>query len=519
MSRWSGALALPTFALLVLLGTTSHALGQPGPKVKTQSGWVQGVRQGEVEAFKGLPFAAPPVGSLRWRPPQPAPPWEGVRPASEFGPMCMQKPDPVNSGSGPASEDCLTINVFRPPAAGKRLPVLVWIYGGGFWSGAGSGFGAHGEAFARKGLVLVTFNYRVGRLGFFAHPALTRAAGAEPVANYGLMDQIAALRWVQRNIGAFGGDPQHVTVFGESAGAMSVDALMASPEAHGLFQQAISQSDPGRYAPETLAQAEVEGARLAVSLGVTGSDVTALRAIPAEKLIDTPPFDNIAGQGPVIDGKIVRESVSSAFSAGRQAHIPYVNGSTEMEAPAMMLPKAILPRERLDAAARASLIAAYGSDATLKEHFFSDVIFSEPAQDLADLQAKVAPTYRYRFSVLSPSAWKSVTAPFHATDVPYVFDAPQLELWPVTPQDVTLADEINDYWVAFAKTGDPHPPGHPAWPRYDGRKIINFTNAGPIAEDDPWHARLKALQTLYAEGRPPMVWGAQDGAGKPTAAP
>ncbi|HEX4181973.1 MAG TPA: carboxylesterase family protein, partial [Caulobacteraceae bacterium] len=260
------------------LATTASRLSQLN-EVRTTSGLVVGGAADDVVAFKGIPYAAPPIGALRWRPPQPAAAWSGVRTADTYGPICMQKYDPKDNGvGGPAmSEDCLTLNVWRPfGEAGRLLPVMVWIHGGGFVNGSGTAALYDGSALARQGVVVVTLNYRLGRFGFFATPSLTREAGGEPVGNYGLLDQIAALRWVRNNIKGFGGDPDQVTIFGESAGGMSVNQLMVSPAARGLFKQAITESGVGREFsvrlhegnPMGVLSAEAAGAAFAKSLEV-----------------------------------------------------------------------------------------------------------------------------------------------------------------------------------------------------------------------------------------------------------
>jgi para-nitrobenzyl esterase len=495
------------FFLASFMGGQLLADEPSAPVVLTKNGPLEGVTADGLSIFKGIPYASPPVGALRWRPPQAMQSWQALRPAKDDGPSCAQTKNPLVPG--PTSEDCLYLNIFRPTGtSAKALPVMVWIYGGGFSAGSSASPKTDGSAFAHKGIIFVAFNYRVGRLGFFAHPALTRvAAGNEPVANYGLMDQIAALQWVHENIRAFGGDPERVTLFGESAGAMSIDALMVCASARGLFQQAISESDPARYSPAPLAVAEEAGRQIAIKLGVADDDVTKLRAIPAEQLAGTPPFDNIAGDAPILDGKIIAEPVAMAFAAGRQAHIPYLTGSNDLEIPSRSLPPSVPPRERIDPMTRADLESAYGSQETVKAHFWSDVIFSEPVRHLADLQAKVAPVYRYRFAVLPEVISKVLMGAPHASEVAFVFARPNMSPWPMTAGEAVIADQMNSYWVSFAKSGDPNTPGLLAWPRYHDQKILQFTHQGPGAATDPWRKRLDVLERLYTAGRPPMVWG------------
>ena len=329
----------------------SQALADP--TVATTSGPVVGESAHGVAAFKGVPFAAAPVGPLRWRAPQPPKAWTVPRDAKAYGPDCMQNPFPGDAaplGVTPA-EDCLYANVWTPEAALKgkaKLPVMVWIYGGGFVNGGSSPAVYSGDRFARDGVVLVSFNYRVGRFGFFAHPALTAAnADGGMLGNYGLMDQIAALKWVRDNIAAFGGDPGNVTVFGESAGGVSVHALLTAPQAKGLFHKAIIQSGGGRprllptlpmTAPEGQRSAEASGVAFAAKAGVSGTDAAALealRALPAETVVDglnmaTSNTPTWAG-GPMLDGKIMTREPLQAYKAGAWTKMPVMVGATSAD--------------------------------------------------------------------------------------------------------------------------------------------------------------------------------------------
>jgi para-nitrobenzyl esterase len=482
--------------LLLLLAATAACSRET---VRIETGVVKGVTAQGVTSFKGLAYAAPPVGPLRWRPPAPAAPWTGVRDASRYGAICMQIPSKDNGvGPGPASEDCLTLNLFRPAHAwGRRLPVMVWIHGGGLVNGSGTAALYDGSALARQGVVLVTFNYRLGRFGFFAHPALTAEAwgGGGDIANYGLMDQVAALKWVRRNIAAFGGDPGNVTIFGESSGGQSVNRLMMIKAARGLFRRAIVQSGLGRERGQSLAQAEAAGRAFAAKLGVPGDDPAALRAIPAQAIVAAGDLDIFSGQAPILDGRMLTEDPDRAFAAGHVARIPYLAGSNSLELPSFYLSPTLKALNRLNADQTAAAIKGYGSRLAYDDHVGADVIFGEPARTLLRDQARHgAPAWLYRFSVVPDSAPKEFKGAFHASDRQYVFQTLNASPWPTGPRDVALARTISAYWVAFAKTGDPNGPGRPRWPRYDARdRLLNFTNDGPVAMKTPDGAALDAI--------------------------
>jgi len=324
-------LALTTTATVM----AQSALAQGAPdEVTIKDGALKGVVAGDVVSFKGIPFAAPPVGPLRWTPPRKPSPWGGVRDASAFGASCLQS-GPYFA-PGPQSEDCLTVNVFEPVAhtPGGKLPVMVWIYGGGFVGGGSNMY--PGNSFAHDGVVMVSLNYRLGRLGWFAHPGLTQEAAGGGTGDFGLMDQIAALKWVKANIASFGGDPDNVTIFGESAGGMSVNYLLISPKARGLFNKAISESGFGRTPGRPLAMAEKLGADFAAANGITGDDkaqVAALRALPADVLMKPAAgLDAPDAPTPIVDGALVPETVEQAFAEGKQAPVPFILGANSYEA-------------------------------------------------------------------------------------------------------------------------------------------------------------------------------------------
>ncbi|HTX49524.1 MAG TPA: carboxylesterase family protein [Caulobacteraceae bacterium] len=476
--RWRSGAAAASAAFFLLAACVANAA-----VVHTRQGDVAGVTVGSVESFKGVPFAAPPVGDLRWRPPQPAAPWNGVRTADAFGPVCMQ------AARGPfsrmnMSEDCLTLNVWRPANArpGAGLPVMVWIYGGAFIQGGSAVPFYDGAKFARDGVILVSFNYRLGRFGFFAHPALDRGRG--PIGNYGLMDQIAALKWVKRNIAAFGGDPDNVTIFGESAGAISVNYLMISPAAKGLFAKAISESGFGRSVPRPLTggdrSAEAIGRDFAAAQGVKGDDAAAaaaLRALPAEALnapvtgLTDPSLPN-----PMLDGQIITGGIAQGFARGDEAHVPYLEGGNSYEA--SLFPKVGDYPDPVIARAGdpAKVIAAYGGQAPpeVAREVETDFLITEPDRNLGRQMAKQGlPAFVYHFSYVPAAARPTSFGAAHGSEIPYVFD--NLSDVPVTygarqipaatPGDHEIATAMHAYWVAFAKTGDPDSAGGPAWPR------------------------------------------------------
>jgi para-nitrobenzyl esterase len=467
-------------AALVIALSLASAARAAEVDAHVDTGVVAGQANGAVEVFKGIPFAAPPTGALRWEPPQPAAPWTGVRDASAYGPACPQAVDPggrPNGGgyAGPISEDCLNLNVFAPVGAHKA-PVMVWIFGGGNTAGANSIAPNDGTAFARDGVVLVSVNYRLGALGFFAHPALTRAAGPdEPLGSYGTMDQIAALKWVRRNIKAFGGDPDNVTIFGESAGGWDTLTLMATPAARGLFAKATVQSGGGWNAPVSLAAAETEGVALAKTLGLP-EDATAdqLRALPVEALV--------AARGrfnPIVDGRLIKENATEAFAHGDEAPVPLIIGSNSWEA-------SLLPPGGYAgylAAASPETKAAYadlaGDDAKLAQAMFTDGAMGAPARWIAARASAKAPAWLYYFSYVRVIRRGKIPGANHTSENPYVFDS-QMGIpnyaSEIVDDDRALARVMHSCWVAFAKTGVPTCAGAPAWPAYTpaGDQLMEF---------------------------------------------
>jgi len=479
------------------------------PVVQTSSGPVQGVVTDGIQRFQGLPFAAPPVGPLRWRPPQPTASWTEPRDASRPGAVCIQPPsggDP-GVGPGPVSEDCLTLNVFAPSASAERLPVMVWIHGGGYNNGSGTAALYDGGALARRGVVVVTLNYRLGRLGFFDHPTLAaERSGGEPAGNYGVMDQIAALEWVKTNIAAFGGDPDQVTVFGESAGGVAVTQLMVAPAAQGLFHRAIVQSGLGRQKSARLAEdrparpsAQTLGSLFARSAGL-GDTATAqaLRDLPAEALLR--PAPTFFSDNAVVDGLVVPEDVVEAFEAGRQVRVPLIIGTNSAEF-WWIRPHDPSAYGRVDDALTPSefeaLRAAYGGWEGYSRDIVSDMIFNEPARHLARLHARAGqPTWLYRFDVVQASNPEPSGGATHASERPYVFDNLHTVGRPLQARDHQAASDMASYWTEFARSGDPNGSGRPAWPdfRTAADQLLEFTNDGPVARSVPFPERLDLIE-------------------------
>ncbi len=435
--------------LALALAFTPAAFAEPA-STTIATGTLVGDKAQGVVSYKGIPFAAPPVGDLRWKPPQPVAAWTGERAASEYGPSCVQ--NARLGAEAKVSEDCLYLNVFAPEGA-KDLPVMVWIHGGSNLNGSGSIY--NGAAFARSGVVMVTINYRMGALGFFAHPELTKAAAKdEPLANYGLMDQTAALQWVQKNIKAFGGDASRVTVFGESAGAIDIYALLGLKTSKGLFSQAILESNItwGDSAP--LADMEKDGAALAGRAGAAGTATLAdLRAIPAMKLVE-------AANGarfPIVDGRFMTETSLAAMAGKRTLDVPLIVGSNSYEAS--------LARQLQGQAA---------TDWTNNQA-------GAPARFIASKSADGKPSWLYFFSyVATERRTPDSMGAAHAAEISYVFGgqmrpagAPPAAAGsalaaPPTPsaEDKAMAALMHSCWIAFAKTGEPACASGPVWPAY-----------------------------------------------------
>ena len=460
---------------LAVLAVAWSCAAQAAPRARLDTGEIEGATESGLNVFRGVPFAAPPVGPLRWRPTQPHAPWTGIRPTTRFGPACPQPNRPDGAGGGRADhqdEDCLTLNVWAPENA-RGLPVMVWIHGGAHRLGASSFAIYDGAALARQGVILVSINYRLGLLGYFAHPALTAEAGPNaPLGNYGFMDQIAALEWVRRNIAALGGDPANVTVFGESAGGASILNLLANPRARGLFQRAIVQSGGGISQPATLQAAEQAGSAAAQSLGLPlTATAEQLRARPATDWIRAQGPLRGLGFGPFIDGRLITESPTRAFFAGRAIDVPLMIGANSNEASVL---GALGGGPRLEAVSQgdtAAFRAAYGpgDDAEIVRQALGDAIFVAPARFVARTQAAGAPVYLYHFSYIPVVRRGRTPGAGHGSEIPYVFQSfnriPLLAAF-VRPPDAATGRTMSACWIAFARTGRPACEGAPDWPAY-----------------------------------------------------
>ena len=500
--------------LATLMGVQTAAFAQIRyEQLKTADGVLEGVvsADGKVRTFKGIPFAAPPVGPLRWKAPQPPVPWTGVRKASEYGARCMQGniySDMIFHDSGP-SEDCLYLNLWMPanPAV-ARLPVMVWIYGGGFQAGATSEPRQDAGNLSKKGVLVVSMNYRLGIFGFFSHPELTKESGHDSAGNYGLLDQLAALQWVKKNIATFGGDPGNVTIFGESAGSFSVSALVASPLAKGLFQRAIGES--GAYlSSDTLplkprAEAEKMDAEFAGSALGTDS-LPELRAKSADEILQAALKEKQICFAPNVDGYFLPEDATAIYAQGKQSAVPLLAGWNLDEARY----GAILGQDAPTAANfRTHLQTLYGAHADQMAKLYvgsSDAEVKRAAQDLAsdrfiafstwkwlEMQQKTAkvPAYRYEFDETLPlapdaPAGAEATAP-HASEIEFVFQVLSSRKLPWRPEDRKVSELMGSYWTNFAKTGDPNGAGLPRWPVYtekDGYPVMHLAADSQAAPD------------------------------------
>jgi para-nitrobenzyl esterase len=474
--------------------------------VDAPAGELEGVRENGANVFRAVPYALPPVGDLRWRPPAPMPHWTGARKARIAGVACMQPPmaaGPYARGEQKMAEDCLTLDVTAPANA-RNAPVMVWIHGGTLIWGTAQSKMYDGREFAKRGIVLVSINYRLGALGYLAHPGLSKESPDHVSGNYGLLDQIAALKWVRANIAAFGGNARNVTVFGESAGALSVEYLLAAPPARGLFDKAIVESGYLFTTPELRTpryeegSAETIGATVAAKIGAP--DIAALRAMDARKLIEA---TSAAGYVPygTIDGKILTRQLVDTFDRGEQAPVPLIAGFNSGEIRSLRF---LLPPLPADAAAYTREIKArYGdlADAYLKLYpprdfeqtrlaATRDTVFGWTAERLVRKQAALGQkSFLYFFSHTYPSELAADLAAFHASEVPFVFGTfadtpPGWPAIPDTPDERALAGAMLDYWTGFARTGTPSAAHAPAWKPFSQRaSYMHFADTPQPSEN------------------------------------
>jgi para-nitrobenzyl esterase len=539
-----------------ILAVTLLAISVPGaasaadaPRVTTANGIVEGVAEPSgIRAFRGIPFAAPPVGDLRWKAPQPPKNWDGVRPAEKFGAQCMQRRvfGDMNFRASGMSEDCLFLNVWTPAkSATERLPVLVYYYGGGFIAGDGSEPRYDGEAMARRGIVALTVNYRLGVFGFFAHPELTKESPQHASGNQGLLDQVAALQWVQRNLAAFGGDPSRVTIAGESAGSISVSVLMASPLSKGLIAGAIGESG-AMIAPTLpavpLADGEQAGVKFATA--VKAADLAALRAMPAAELLEATARPDIPRGAATIDGYLLPKPVVEIYKAGEQAKVPLLAGwnSEESNYRALLGPKTEPTPENYAAAVK----KRYGdhADEILKLYpgntpeevqesgtaLAGDQFIAYSTWKWIDLQAKTGgkPVYRYYYShprpPMTPEMGDAVAGlaggvirgeqaaatprpptpkgAVHSADIEYAMgNLSTNKVYAWTPDDQKVSETFLGYFANFVKTGDPNGPGLPKWPAVNGASGEHVMHIDVTSKAQPaaHRARYELLDSWFVK--------------------
>jgi para-nitrobenzyl esterase len=510
VARWVlGAVVLASG----VAGDRAAGAGSGDTLVLTDRGLVRGVERSEVRAFLGIPYAAPPTGAARWRPPGPVARWDGVRDASAFAPHCAQPASPFGTAS--VSEDCLYLNVFAPKDrfGGRDFPrghpVMVWIHGGALLVGESDGYDPT-RLVDEGDVIVVTINYRLGALGFMAHPALTAESPDHASGNYGLEDQQAALRWVQRNIARFGGDPHRVTIFGESAGALSVHAHLASPSSAGLFHRAIVESGAYLLSPPTLAVGEGRGQTLASRAGCPDQSAACLRGLPVETLL--------ANQGPspsaqpVIDGVVLTQPIRAAIESGQFNRVPVLEGSNHDEWRLFVAlnielvsgpvtpegyPAAIAATLGIPVAATAPFAAtypleAYASPGEALAALGTDGVFACNARRAELLLSAHVPTYAYEFNddrapqrFLPPVSFPY--GAYHASEVQYVFDTEsRVPSEPLDADQLALADAMVDYWTTFARSGQPSSFGRRLWPRFraDSERVLSLETPARQVETD-----------------------------------
>jgi len=531
-------------ALILLIGVLSVGAASTADEVTVENGKLHGTTNEDhsVSMFKGVPFAAPPVGDLRWKAPQPAPNWSGVRQADKFGSPCLQTNvfGDIYFRDAQPSEDCLTLDIWIPakPASAK-IPVIVWFYGGGFVAGSASEPRYDGENLAKKGVIIVNPNYRLGVFGFFSHPELSKESGRNASGNYGLLDQVAALQWVVKNIAAFGGDPQNITIAGESAGSLSVSALMASPLSRNLFQKAIGES--GAFFPSGPnagmrlhpdVDTEQSGVKFAESVGA--KSLAEMRAKPGDELLQAAAkLGRGFGFGPNIDGYFLPSDVLSVYTKGAQSHVPLLAGWNADEGKMFVL---MAPQKPTAKSFAEQAQARFGDQAAefLKlypattdqeamlsaEALSGDDFIAFSTWKWIDMQRETgaAPVYEYRFEQVPAVKPGAMIGPMpaaeagsrHACEIEYVFKTlKSQEGVPWTDEDFKVSEAMSSYWVNFAKTGNPNGSGLPVWPKYDskdGYKLMHLSGKNTHAAADTLRGRHEFLDAHA--GKPPAKQGA-----------
>jgi para-nitrobenzyl esterase len=468
------------------------ALGAPTtPVIATDNGSVRGITNFQMRSFLGIPYAAAPIGDLRWRPPQQHPGWKGVLDASEFGPHCPQVATPYGTPS--TTEDCLFLNVFTPEKTNRGrphlVPVMFWIHGGGLVVGESDGYDP--SKLVAEGVIVVSINYRLGELGFLAHPALSAESSTGTSGNYGLMDQQAAMRWVQRNIRAFGGDADNVTIFGESAGGLSVHSQLASPLAAGLFHKAIVESGAYSLSQPSLATAQAAGTAFAAHAGCASQTAACLRSLSVQAILAA---QTAATMVPNLDGFVLPQTVLSAFTTGQFNRVPVIEGSnhdewrlfvaqTEATTGTPLTAAGYIPAIQatlgVPAAVAAAIAAvyplsAYPSPSEALGAIGTDVVFSCNARVSARRLSQFVATYQYEFNdpaapmLFFPPPISFPTGAYHASEIQYIFDLAETPVPSpgLTPAQQDLSDAMVGYWTQFARSGDPNSVGAPAWPLY-----------------------------------------------------
>lgn len=502
-------------------------------RVNAPAGKVEGLLEGKVRVFKGIPYVLPPIGAARWKAPSPMPRWAGVKKAFDFGPACWQ-PKPTLSNvytrdPMPMSEDCLTLNIWAPVHA-SNAPVFFWIYGGALVGGASREPAYNGTRFADQSIVVVSINYRLGVLGWLAHPELSAESPDGVSGNYGLLDQIEALRWVRRNIRSFGGDPSNLTIAGESAGALSVMYLMAAPSARGLFSKAIAESAYMIAVPELKQRsfgqpsAEESGTKLAAALH--GPNIAALRAMDAHTLSEAAPKAGYA-PWPTIDGHVLTRQLVDVFDRGEQAPVPILAGFNSGEIRSL---RVLAPPPPATAAEYESIIRDRYRDladeflrlypsSNMQESIWAtvrDSLYGWTAVRLVKKQAELnQPSFLYYFDHGYPAEETAGLHAFHASELPYVFgvlyDTPPL--WPKipdTPEEKMLSAAMNDYWASFARTGHPQAANEPDWPRFGSTNAyMDFTDAPHLSTNllpGMYEFNEEVVCRRHASGAMPWNW-------------